>query len=119
MTDTTERMLSTHEPPPGGLVQLRARIERDARSRLGVRRLQVATAATVLVALATWAGLVSAGRSDRLPAGFELVQMNLGQRAAPSETLTIPAEHRFHTAVRRVPLPTDHVVFYLIGSIQE
>ena len=45
--------------------------------------------------------------------------MSLGLSAAPSEPLTIPAEQRAYTAVHRVPLSTDQVVFYLIGSIQE
>jgi hypothetical protein len=105
-------VLRTLEPPPGGLAQLRARIERDAGWPVGARRLQVVTAATLLLAFVTWAGVDWRGQRDTLPAEFDLVQMSLGLSAAPSEPLTIPAVHR-------VPLSTDQVVFYLIGSIQE
>ena len=118
MTDTPENVLSTLEPPPGGLAELRARIARDASRSVAVRRLQAVTAAVVLVAIVTWAGLASGTRQDMLPAGFDLVQLHLGLRAVPAEPLTIPADQRSRTAVRRVPLPTDQVVFYLIGSIQ-
>jgi len=45
--------------------------------------------------------------------------MALGQLAPPVEPVTLPEAARMSTAVRRVPLPTDEVVFYLIGSIQE
>lgn len=119
MRDTSERVLRTLEPPPGGLAQLRARIERDAGWPVGARRLQVVTAATLLLAFVTWAGVDWRGQRDTLPAEFDLVQMSLGLSAAPSEPLTIPAEQRAYTAVHRVPLSTDQVVFYLIGSIQE
>ena len=119
MTDTSETVLSTLESPPGGLAGLRARIARDARRRVAVRRLQVAAVATLVVALVTWAGVGWRGQQDTLPAEFDLVRMHLGLLDVPSEPLTIPAEQRIHTAVRRVPLATDQVVFYLVGSIQD
>ena len=119
MRDTSERVLRTLEPPPGGLIALRARIARDAHRRVGVRRLQVVAGTTLLVGLVTWAAVDWRGQRDTLPAEFDLVRMSLGLSAAPSEPLTIPVAQRTHTAARRVPLPTDQVVFYLIGSIQE
>jgi hypothetical protein len=45
--------------------------------------------------------------------------MALGQIAPPIEPVTLPDVARVSTAVLRVPLPTDEVVFYLIGSIQD
>ena len=75
--------------------------------------------ATLVVALVTWAGVGWRGQQDTLPAEFDLVRMHLGLLDVPSEPLTIPAEQRIHTAVRRVPLATDQVVFYRVGSIQD
>ena len=74
---------------------------------------------TLLVGLLTWAGVDWRGQRDTLPAEFDLVQVSLGLSAAPSEPLTISVAQRTHTAARRVPLPTDQVVLYLIGSIQD
>lgn len=119
MKDEHERLFETLEPPPGGLVGLRERIERDARRRVRLRRVQAVAAATVLVALVSWTAFSPRGEPDTLPAEFDLVRMSLGLLAPPSETLTIPEDRRSETAVRRVPLPTDEVVFYLVGSIQE
>ena len=54
-----------------------------------------------------------------MPPELDLVRIQLGQLAAPSAPLTIPADRRDHIAVRRVPLPTEDVIFYLVDSIQE
>lgn len=83
-----------------------------------VRRGQ-AVAASLLVALVSWAAFGPSDQPDPLPAELDLVRMTLGLLAAPAETLTIPVDERSKTAIRRVPLPTDQVVFYLVGSIQD
>lgn len=117
--DMPERLFDTLEPPAGGLAGLRGRIARDTRRRATMRRLQAATAAMVVVGLVGWAGVAQRRQVTALPAQFDLVRMNLGLLPPPSEVLTIRADQRGNTAVHRVPLPTDEVVFYLVGSISE
>lgn len=114
-----ERLFDTLEPPAGGLVRLRGRIARDTRRRARRRRVRSVAAATLLVAMVSWAAIGPRGQQPPLPAEFDLVRMSLGLLAVPAEALTIPESRRSETAVRRVPLPTDQVVFYLVGSIQE
>ena len=57
--------------------------------------------------------------APNIPTELNLVRIQLGQLPAPSEAVTIPDDRRGEVAVRRVPLPSDEVVFYLVGSIQE
>jgi hypothetical protein len=49
---------------------------------------------------------------------FDFARMSVGLLAMPSEPVTIPKDRRGDTAVRRVALPSEGVVFYLIGSIE-
>jgi hypothetical protein len=49
---------------------------------------------------------------------FDFARMSVGLLAQPSEPVTIPKDRRGDTAAWRVSLPTDNVVFYLIGSIE-
>ena len=81
------------------------------------RRVQVALGALVLTA-AGWATLGRGPNPAASSPELDLVRMSLGQIAAPTEPLTQAAASRLTTAVHRVPLPTDQVVFYLVGSIQ-
>ena len=53
-----------------------------------------------------------------IPTELDLVRMQLGQLAVPSEALTIPPDRRDQIAARRVPLPTDEVIFYRVDSIR-
>ena len=119
MNDDSKKLFETLEPPPRGLAGLRGRIARDARRRVRVRRAQALAAATAVVAIVSWATVGPRSRPAPLPAEFDLVLMHLGLLTSPSEALTIPADQRGATAVRRVPLPTDQVVFYMVGSIQD
>ncbi len=71
-------------------------------ARRRVRRGQ-AVAASLLVALVSWAAFGPSDQPDPLPAELDLVRMTLGLLAAPAETLTIPVDERSKTAIRRVP----------------
>ena len=42
-----------------------------------------------------------------------------GQLPAPTEPFTRPESARASTAIRRVDLPTEEVVFHLVGFIQD
>lgn len=114
-----ERLFDTLEPPAGGLTGLRGRIARDTRRQATMRRLQAATAAMVVVGLVSWAVVAQRQQVTALTPQFDLVRMSLGLLPPPSEVLTIPEDQRDDTAVRRVPLPTDEVVFYMVGSISD
>ena len=48
MSDRSETLFETLEPPRGGLAGLRARVERDGRRRLRVRRVRVALVAMLV-----------------------------------------------------------------------
>jgi hypothetical protein len=117
--DNDNALFETLEPPPGGLVGLRARIQRDARRRRIDRRLGSTVVAALLLLVIGWSVL---GPRREVVAGspeLDLVRMQLGLLAAPDEPLTLPPGRRRDTAARRVPLPTDEVIFYLVGSIHE
>ena len=119
MNHNPERVFETFEPPPGGLARLRERIDRRMGWRARVRYVPAATAASLLVALVSWTAFNPGGRPAPPPAELDLIRMHLGLLASPSETLTIPVDQRSTTAIRRVPLPTDQVVFYMVGSIRD
>lgn len=118
MTTKGEGMFETLDPPPGGLVGLRERIERDGRWRTPRRLVPTVATGILLIVLASWS-VVAWPEAPDIPTELDLVRIQLGQLPAPSEAVVIPDDHRGQVAVRRVPLPTDEVVFYLVGSIQE
>lgn len=74
------------------------------------------TSALAVVAVAVWATFAPRPATDDLPPGFELARMHLGLTPLPLEPVTIPDERRGDTAIQRVALPTDDVIFYLIGT---
>ena len=119
MTDTHEVLFETFEPPPGGLVGLRARLQRDASRQRIRRRLMSTTAATLLLGVIGWSILGPRREAVATSPELDLVRMQLGLLAAPDEPLTLPTGRRRDIAVWRVPLPTDEVIFYLVGSIHE
>ncbi len=119
MTEKDDALFETLEPPRGGLVGLRARIERDARRRRLQRRLGSTAVATVLLVVIGWSALGPRREVVAASPELDLVRMQLGLLAAPAEPLTLPAGQHRDTAVRRVPLPTDEVIFYMVGSIHE
>ena len=111
-------MFETLDPPAGGLSHLRERMARDAQRRRQLRqipRLALVAAPMVLVA---WIVFATRAAPD-IPPELDLVRMQLGQLAVPSDVVTLPDDPRRQIAVRRVPLPTNRVVFYRVGSIQE
>jgi len=109
------------EPPPDGPARLRSRMDREKRRSARSRRLRSAAVVGVLGGVLIIGGIALGPgvATDPLPAEFDLVRMALGQIAPPIEPVTLPDVARVSTAVLRVPLPTDEVVFYLIGSIQD
>jgi len=118
MNERRERLFDVLEPPPGGLAGLRARIERDGRRRARSRRVQLLAAATLVAVLAGWSVFAPRGGGEQLPTQFDFARMSVGQLPWPSETLTVPEDRRDEIAVRRVSLPTDEVVFYLVASVE-
>jgi len=111
-------MFEPLEPPPGGLVRLRARLERDRR-RTRARRTACGAAAALLLGLAAWLALGpgTTGRPAEAGDPFRLARIGLGLDRLPSEPLTIRAEDRHRTAALRVPLSDESVVFYLVASV--
>ena len=114
-----DRIFSQLEPLPGGLAGLRERIERDAHRRVRLRRVQASVAATLLAALVGWAIWGPRTNQSKSSPELDLVRIHLGLLPSPSKAVTIPEDRRNDLAVRRVPLPTDQVVFYRVGSIEE
>ena len=98
---------------------MRERLERDAHRRVRLRWAQASVAATLLAALVGWAVLGPSTDQSRSSPELDLVRIHLGLLPSPSEVVTIPEDRRNDLAVRRVPLPTDQVVFYRVGSIEE
>ncbi|MDA1093541.1 MAG: hypothetical protein O3A25_09785 [Acidobacteria bacterium] len=117
--DAVRRVLDPLSPPSNGVARLRTRIARDAVARRRGRRVQAALGALLLTAAAGWATLGRGPNPAASSPELDLVRMSLGQIAAPTEPLTLSAASRLTAAVHRVPLPTDQVVFYLLGSIQD
>jgi hypothetical protein len=117
MNERREKLFEVLEPPPGGLAGLRARIEWDGRRRARSRRVKLLAAATLVAAIAGWAVFAPRG-GEPLPPQFDFARMSMGQLPWPSETLTLPPDKRDEIAVRRVALPTDEVVFYLVASVE-
>lgn len=109
----------TLEPPPGGLEGLRSRLARDTRRRRVRARVLAGVGAFAVLLAATWTARAPGYTADDLPPEFDLVRMHLGLTPLPSEPVTIPEHRREDTAVQRVPLPTDDVIFYLVGSIRD
>ncbi len=103
--------------PPGGLHKLRERLEADSRWRKRGRPALGLSAGLLVVVLVGWVVSIPSEEQD-MPPEFDLARIHLGQLPAPSEALTIPSDRRDQFSVRRVPLPTEQVVFYLIDSSQ-
>ena len=117
MTTKGEGLFETLDPPPGGLPKLRERIGGAARWRKRRRPALGAAAVALLIVLVGWVVFVPS-KEPNIPPELDLVRMYLGQLPPPSEALTIPKDRRGEFSVRRVPLPTDQVIFYLVGSSQ-
>ena len=117
MTTEGDGLFETLDPPPGGLPKLRERLEGDARWRRRGRPALGVSAGLLVVVFVVWIVFIPSEEQD-IPPEFDLMRIHLGQLPAPSEALTISAPHNGQTAVRRVPLETDDVVFYLVDSVE-
>ena len=115
MTTEGDGLFETLDPPAGGLPKLRERIESDARWRKRGRPALGVSAGLLVVVLVGWVVSIPS-EEQNIPPEFDLVRIHLGQLPAPSETLTMSDSGQ--TAVRRVPLETDDVVFYLVDSVE-
>lgn len=110
------------EPPGGGLQRLRNRLEANRRHGM-LRARALWLGATGVVAAAA---VVVVSRLDLVRAQAEEPLQGRGDMvaalAAPSmeraleEPVSVPQRARGATAVQRVVLPDDDVVFYLIGT---
>ena len=102
------------DPPGGGLEGLRKKMAREP-----ARRLQLAAAFLLLLA--------TLGLATRLPFGggrselpeLDQARMRLGMVSQPSEPLTIPEGERGMAAARRIQLPDEDVLFYLVSSLDQ
>lgn len=119
MPDGLRVGLDSLTPPSGGWGRLRRRIEADRIRRARGRRMRAATAVLVVVGALGWAGL-RRGVAPRV-ASVDLGRAGIGvnQLELPTEPLTLPESARASTAIQRVDLPTDEVVFYLVGFVQD
>ena len=118
MTDDGLRF-ETLDPPSGGLARLRANIRQDTRRRVQLRRVRAAALAVCLAAAIGWALFEPRSAPMAPPAEFEFVRISLGLAPPPTGVLTIPEDRRADTAVQRVPLATDRVVFYRVAFLRD
>lgn len=106
------------DPPAGGLAALRSRIERESvRPPHPLRSWAWAAATVAAVSLACvlllWHGT---SRPLAIAGGDDLLAIRLGLVDSPSEPVTVAPDQRSRVALQRVPLPTDEVVFYRVGT---
>ena len=111
------RLFDQLTPPPGGLADLRRRIDRRAARRRRGFRLATACAGVAVVALlALWLALPLRSRG---PAPWldrdDLYAVRLGLVAPPSEPVTVPAADKDRVAVQRVATRDPRIVFYRVG----
>lgn len=131
---------ATHEPPPGGLAMLRARLMRlgdmdENRSNRGTRSRALrwavglgalATAAAVLVLLLRATPAPDAGRTVDIAAVHGLVEaagtvhpalIRYGLAPSPDEPVVIAPTQRGRLAAMPVPVARPDVVFYWVSAI--
>lgn len=120
MSDGHGKLFESLEPPRGGLEGLKARIERRSRRSASFERLGYASAIVLLLLLTAAMIIGPRGLRPEPPlAAFEQARLRLGMSSSPVEALTIPASERASVGARRVALPTDDVLFYLVASIED
>lgn len=119
------------DPPAGGLARLRARLDveqgRARRAGFWVAASTVALTAIAVAgaALAPRLGLPAEDTTgspvDSLPGTGQMgpALASLGLAPVAAEPVSVPSAERGATAVERVPLPTDDVVFYLVATRTE
>ncbi len=106
------------DPPAGGVERLRARIARTRRARVRRRRVAGALVAAPLLAAAAYIVVLPRATAPSSIGGFSPMRVGLGLEARPTEPVTIAPASRGSAAVQRVPLGTDTVLLYLVGSIE-
>lgn len=116
-------------PPPGGLGELRRRMQQPLGPFGKDRRIRVlvSTGAAVTVCLLMWPvlkGTLNTGRMDpaaRMPAllqaGFNPALVRLGLADPPSEAVTVPREERRRAAVEKVAVSNPEVIYYRIEVV--
>ena len=110
-------LFRTLDPPAGGLAKLRGRIRGKGHRLTRVPLAPTVSAAVLTLAVVGWVVFAPVEEPD-LPPELDLLRMQLGQLPLPSEAVTVPNTPRGQIAVRRVPLESDEVVFYLVDSVQ-
>jgi hypothetical protein len=105
-----------HEPPPGGLERLRARLaERPP------QRSRIVPAVVGVIVMVVAVGLLLGRRPDSAArvskATLDPRLISLGLQTAPSEPAVVPPEHRHEMALLRVPLRGERVVFYRLVTL--
>ena len=111
--------LDTLSPPAGGWGRLRRRIEEDRVRRARRGRVRIAAAVLVLLGGLGWAGLRRGAPPGVASVDFERAGIGGHQLELPTEPLTLPEFARASTAIQRVELPTEEVVFYLVGFVHD
>ena len=125
MNERHEDLFPRLEPPPGGLVRLRARLDRD-RGRALRTRWTIAFAgafAAIALALAWWgvipdqAGPHATAALDLSP-GADHPTLRQMRGLVPDEPVTLVGEARGRVALQRVQTSDDKVIFYMVGTIE-
>lgn len=113
-----DRLFELLDPPPGGLIRLRAGVGAERRRRFRNRSLAagLATAAAALLALFLVPGTAPPTPLPGLES--DLLAVKLGLAEAPTEVVSIRPDLRREYAVRQVPTSDERVVFYMVGSRQ-
>ena len=118
-----QQMFERVDPPSGGLATLRARLDAEERRTRSARwwLAGAAVAAIATVAVLFGPGLVTSSQVATfasLPGAREMGPALIAVGLAPpaSEPVSVPSSARNATAVQRVPLATDDVVFYWVAT---
>ncbi len=114
MSDGSDSLFDDLQPPRGGLLGLRVRLERAERRAARLRLARVATAGAALAAVLLMLVPGNPPKPRQLDVGPGAVR--LGLREAPLEPVSVIGAQGADHAVQRVPLPIDRVVLYLVGT---
>ncbi|PCC75414.1 hypothetical protein SAMN02745121_03859 [Nannocystis exedens] len=134
--DDLKDMFVRLDPPPGGLTRLRARLDAPAPARwpwwlvgaglaaaapllaLSLRTAELPSAAPAPVVAAAPAPVPAAAPVDLIAGRTDLhpAWIGLGRLAPPSEPLQLAPELAGALASRRVALPRQDVVFYMLDA---
>ena len=116
MTSPHRTLFPSLDPPPGGLVALRARLAQDRRRAPLAWRAGAAALVCVLLFVFAWRLHPPHTLRDELVQRDYPGMVALGLSAAPAEPVTLLPSPDGSRALRRVPLPGDSVVVYVVES---